>query len=220
MPSSTRRRAASTTSTQILDVAEQLAQTRGFNGFSYADIAAKLGITKASLHYHFATKAHLGRALIERYSTSFTQALWEIEASGLDAEAQLKRYAKLYGDVLSNDRICLCGMLAAEVTTLPDSMQRAIRRFFDENEAWLTRVLEAGRRARHVTFDGDARESARVLTAALEGAMLLARSYGDVTRFTTAATRLLREFTPAHRARQNSLRRSPPLMRRRPPIRG
>ena len=48
------------TASRILDVAERLAQTQGYNGFSYADIAAELGITKASLHYHFASKADLG----------------------------------------------------------------------------------------------------------------------------------------------------------------
>lgn len=64
----------------ILDVAERLLQTRGYNGFSYADIAADLGVTKASLHYHFATKAALGHALIERYATAFARALAAIEA--------------------------------------------------------------------------------------------------------------------------------------------
>ena len=54
------------TRSRILDVAEQLVQTRGFNGFSYADISAELGITKASLHYHFATKAEHGRTLVAR----------------------------------------------------------------------------------------------------------------------------------------------------------
>ena len=192
-----RAQAPSTTSTQILDVAERLAQTRGFNGFSYADIAAELGITKASLHYHFATKADLGRALIERYTASFAAELSKIEASGLDGRAQLGQYVQVYGDVLSRDRLCLCGMLAAEVTTLPDSMQTAIRKFFDENEVWLKRVLEAGRRARALTFDGDATEVAGVLTAGLEGAMLLARSYGDATRFSSAAARLLDDLTRA-----------------------
>jgi hypothetical protein len=35
-----------------------------------------------------------------------------------------------------------------------------------------------------------------VLTATLEGAMLLARSYSDVTRFAHAAERTLAELTP------------------------
>src|SRR5471032_3457361 len=138
------------TAVQILNVAERLAQTRGFNGFSYADIAAELNVTKASLHYHFASKAELGRALIERYSAGFAQALSSIEASKANARGRLEQYVQVYADVLSRDRMCLCGMLAAEYTTLPDPMKRAIRMFFDDKEAWLTRVLEFGRRSAHV----------------------------------------------------------------------
>ena len=40
-------------------------QTRGYNGFSYADIAAELGVTKATLHFHYATKEQLGVRLID-----------------------------------------------------------------------------------------------------------------------------------------------------------
>lgn len=185
------------TSAQILDVAERLAQTRGFNGFSYADIAAELGITKASLHYHYPSKAELGRALIDRYSAAFAVALSGIEQSGAPAPAQLARYVAIYADVLQRGRICLCGMLAAEYTTLPTSMQEAIRGFFDLNERWLLRVLEAGRKAGTVAFAGTARDAAHGITSALEGAMLLARPFGGSARFTIAAERLLREFSPA-----------------------
>jgi TetR/AcrR family transcriptional repressor of nem operon len=198
---------APATSTQILDVAERLAQTRGFNGFSYADVADELGITKASLHYHFATKSALGRALIDRYSQTFTHALAGIERSPDDAHVQLARYVQLYGDVLQSGRICLCGMFAAEYTTLPEDMQRAIRAFFDANEAWLVRVLDAGRRAKAVAFEGPSREAARVLTAALEGAVLLARPYGDTGRFAAAAERLLRDLRPITTRREPAPRK-------------
>ncbi len=86
------------TATRILDVAERLVQTSGFNGFSYADISAELGITKASLHHHFATKAELGRALIERYSEAFNAALKVVDQRGGDAAAKLERYVKLYAE--------------------------------------------------------------------------------------------------------------------------
>jgi TetR/AcrR family transcriptional regulator, transcriptional repressor for nem operon len=187
------------TSSQILDVAERLAQTRGFNGSSYADIAAELGITKASLHYHFPSKAELGRAIIDRYSTTFQAALDHLEHSGATATAQLERYVAIYGDVLRGGRICLCGMLAAEYTTLPAGMQEAIRGFFDTNERWLSRLLESGRAAHTIDFDGTTQDAARNITAALEGAMLLARPYGDGARFAAAADRLLRQFSPAQR---------------------
>src|SRR5580704_17748765 len=93
-------------SQRILDVAEQLAQTRGFNGFSYADIAARLAVTKASLHYHFPSKTELGTALIGRYHRNFVAALAGIDASARTAGEKLARYAGLYDAVLRNDRMC------------------------------------------------------------------------------------------------------------------
>src|SRR5260370_29682798 len=102
------------TSRRILDVAERLVQTRGFNAFSYADIASALRVTKATLHYHFPTKAKLGERLIERYETAFLAALDGIDATCLDDGGKLKAYVGIYADVLDNNRMCLCGMLAAD----------------------------------------------------------------------------------------------------------
>src|ERR1044072_4167502 len=119
------------TAVKALDIAEQLPQPRGLNGFSYGDIAAELHITKASLHYHFASKAELGRALITRYTAAFQQALSAIQRHTAEP---LRRYVQLYESVLVRDRMCLCGMLAAEYSTLPAPMQGELRRFFDLND--------------------------------------------------------------------------------------
>lgn len=110
------------TADRILDLAEHLVQTRGFNGFSYADIARELGVTKASLHYHFPTKADLGLRLIERYSESFARSLASINAGNDSASTKLATYASIYRRVLNDDRMCLCGMLAADYSTLPQPM--------------------------------------------------------------------------------------------------
>ena len=98
-------------------------QTRGFNNFSYADIASELGITTASLHYHFPGKAELGQALITRYAQRFSQALTQIEQGQPNARAKLEAYAGLYADVLRGKRMCMCGILAAEYQTLPKPMR-------------------------------------------------------------------------------------------------
>ena len=55
------RRTEGGTASKILDVAERLVQLRGFNGFSYADVAEELGISKASLHYHSPERPSSGR---------------------------------------------------------------------------------------------------------------------------------------------------------------
>ena len=176
---------------RILDVAERLVQTRGFNGFSYADIAEALDVTKASLHYHFPSKADLGRRLIERYEQTFLAVLKGIDATGAAPREKLKRYARIYADVLRDNRMCLCGMLASDYATLPKAMKEDVRHFFDENEHWLVAVLEQGRKSGALEFKGSPLDLARVIVGSLEGAMMLARSYGEPARFDTAAERLI-----------------------------
>jgi TetR/AcrR family transcriptional repressor of nem operon len=185
------------TATRILDVAERLVQARGFNGFSYADVAEELGISKAALHYHFPGKAELGEALMERYAARFAEALVAVDATEPDAHEKLRAYARLYADVFQDERMCLCGMLAADYATLPDPMRRSVVRFFDDNEAWLAHVLEEGREAGTLRFTGSAREVARTIVSGLEGAMLVARPYGDNARFRTIADLLIEGLAAA-----------------------
>ena len=186
-----RQRGEANTASRILDIAERLVQSRGFNGFSYADIAAELNVTKASLHYHFPGKAELGEALIVRYAARFADALEQIDEQGGDARARLDAYAGIYGDVLRDQRMCLCGMLAADYETLPEPMQAAVIRFFDDNEVWLVGVLERGLEEGSLQLAGSPRDAAQTIVSGLEGAMLVARPYGDVHRFEAAAAGLL-----------------------------
>jgi TetR/AcrR family transcriptional repressor of nem operon len=185
------RTAETGTAERILDVAEALVQSRGFNGFSYADVAEALGISKAALHYHFPGKAELGEALIARYASRFGDALVAVDRDEPDGPAKLRAYARLYADVFQDDRMCLCGMLAADYATLPDPMRERVVRFFDDNERWLARVLEAGRSEGTLRFHGSSRSVARTLVGGLEGAMLVARPYGDIRRFRAAAALLI-----------------------------
>lgn len=182
------------TAERILDIASRLVQSRGFNGFSYADVAAELHVTKASLHYHFATKAELGRRLIERYEAEFLEALAGIDHKSRSALDRLQRYVRLYASVLAESRMCLCGMLAAESGTLPEPMRAGLQHYFDANEHWLARVLDEGREAGELRFEGRPLAVAAMLVGALEGAMMLARSYGDSGRFDSAAQRLLADL--------------------------
>jgi TetR/AcrR family transcriptional repressor of nem operon len=167
------------TAERILDIAERLLQTRGFNNFSYADIAAELGITTASLHYHYPGKAELGQALITRYAQRFSQALNQIDQHQPNARAKLEAYATIYADVLKGNRMCMCGILAAEYQTLPQPMRTEVIRFFDDNQKWLTDLLKEGKTDRTLHFSGTVEDVAQNILSTLEGAMLVARPTGQ-----------------------------------------
>jgi TetR/AcrR family transcriptional regulator, transcriptional repressor for nem operon len=187
--------ATSNTRTAVLDIAERLVQQRGFNGFSYADVAAELGVTTAALHYHFSSKSELGEALIERYAARFSSALDDISERRVTVSAKLRAYSDLYLGVLRDHRMCLCGMLAAEYHTLPAPMRDTVVRFFDDNHAWLTSLLEEGRVDGSLRYTGAAQATAQMIVGTLEGAMLVTRPYQDTRRFEAIAGRLLAEIT-------------------------
>lgn len=66
---------------RIMDHAQLLVQMVGYNGFSYADIAQKLGIRKATIHYYFPTKSGLCAGLLRRYRKRFREKV----AQGTDS---------------------------------------------------------------------------------------------------------------------------------------
>ena len=181
------------TSSQILDVAERLVQTRGYNAFSYADIASELELSKAALHYHFRSKSVLGDVLIERYSERFFGALARIPEAA-PAREKLATYVDLYRGVLRADRLCMCGILAAEYQTLPTTMRDAVLEFFDRNERWLEGVLLEGIATATIRPQASVRDTAQLLISGLEGAMMLARARGDVDQFDRSAERMLADL--------------------------
>ena len=185
------------TAIRILDAAERMLQVRGYNGFSYGDVAEELGITRAAMHYHFKGKAELGQALIERYATRFAAALDALDETAPDAAAKLRGYADLYLDVITRDRMCLCGMLAAEYRTLPEPLQVSVSAFFDTNTGWLRGVLQQGSTEGSLRLLGTPDDVAAMVLGGLEGAMLITRLDGDVARFSAATDRLLGGLVPA-----------------------
>jgi len=139
--------AHSATADRVVEAATSVVQTRGYNGFSYADIADLVGIRTSSLHHHFPAKGDLGQEVASRYRRAFGEALADIESDTDDPIARLERYVHLYARQLSDHgRICLCGMLAAEYATLPAPVQGEVRGFFDDQREWLARRVSRGPR--------------------------------------------------------------------------
>jgi TetR/AcrR family transcriptional repressor of nem operon len=183
---------------RILDLTQRLVQSRGYNAFSFHDLAKELGIRTASIHYHFPTKADLGVALLQRYRDGFRAALSGISASGDPPLRRLDGFAGLFERTFKADnQLCLCGMLSAEVASLPKPVAQEVQSFFEETERWLADVLATGRKARSIGFEGSPRNQARMLLAMLEGAMVVARGMRRSTYFRGVARSYLTKLKAA-----------------------
>lgn len=172
---------------------QHLIQTRGFNAISYQDIADEVGIRKASIHHHFRTKFDLGRAVIERYRHQAREMIGA--ASSLTPTEQLTAYFgpyRMFSE--TDDMVCLCGALAGEFLALPSAMRDEVRRFFDEHQKWLEMVLRAGKDSGEFTLAGDPREEARLFFSALQGALLVKRTSGDVNQIESVIAGLMRRI--------------------------
>ena len=183
---------------RILDIAQRLIQSRGYNAFSFHDLAKELGIRTASIHYHFPTKADLGVVLLRRYRQTFGQELAAIAARSDNALSALAGFAALFQRTLKIDsQLCMCGMLSAEVESLPKAVAAEVQRFFNETELWLAEVLAGGRRAQLIAFGGSPRTQARMLIAMMEGAMVVARGMRHNAYFQGMARNYLQKLKAA-----------------------
>ena len=182
---------------EILDVGEQLVQTRGYDGFSYRDIAEQVGIRSATIHYYYPTKADLLDAVTERYRQGFAASVAAIDSTEEHtALERVRAFCGLFQATLKADRLCLCGMLASGTATIPPTADEHARAFFAEHHAWLATTFAAGVADGSVQSLRDPGAFAAMFLAALEGGMMLARSLGRPAHLDEIVENLLELLGP------------------------
>lgn len=183
------------TRTAILDTAERLIQSHGSNGISYQTISDIVGIRKASIHYHFPTKEKLIEEVIRRYCRTFMDAVDGILDTDAPAPVKLRKYTALFERTLregAGKKVCLCGMLGAELASLGRPAALLLRRFYRDNGRRLARILTEGRRDGTIHYQGDAQTVGMMVFSFLEGAMLISRADGGARQFRGVIDRLVR----------------------------
>jgi len=171
---------------QLMDVAQSLVQTKGYNAMSYRDLASEVGIKTSSIHYYFPNKDDLGIALLQRYRSALKEAIKIIDSEIEDPYKKIERYIELFVDTAHAGKICLGGMCATDSETLSDAMRIEIKYFYTENEAWLTAICKQGKQSGKFNFEGSAKIKAELIFAMLEGALISARLFNDEKRIVSA----------------------------------
>ncbi|PWK92720.1 TetR/AcrR family transcriptional regulator [Fulvimonas soli] len=181
---------------KLLDSARYLIQTRGYNGFSYADVAEQVEVRKASIHHHFPTKADLARAVVEQSRAAITEQTRLIEGSEFDPLRQLLFYTGYWERCIADASapFCVAGMLASELPSLPEDLAEGVRAHFRDLSRWLETVLTRGAQLGVFRLKGAASAEAESFMSTVYGAMLTARAYGEPAKFSQIVQGALRRL--------------------------
>lgn len=163
----------------ILNMAEDLLQYKGFNGFSYAHIASELGVKNAAIHYHFPTKEAMGCAVIKRYRDRFQLWINNSRIKELPPEKKMDWFFGIYTDErVDEGKVCLVGSMEVEFNTIPEALQNEVEALHRELLAWLEITLAEGRDAGVFRFHGEPANKAALILSSLQGGLQMARALG------------------------------------------
>ena len=164
---------------------------RGYNGFSFRDVAADVGIKSASIHYHFPTKAELAAAVAKDYRAWCSDALDGLSAT--DVPGLLSEYGDLFVAMLKDQgSVCLGGVLVIDASTLPPQVREQVTLFFDAHHVWVSSVLRKGQMNGEIRNEIDADRFAATFVSSIEGAMMVARGIGNPDHLSETIAQLIR----------------------------
>lgn len=153
------------TRSEIIRLGNELIRSVGYNAFSYADIAKKLNVKNAAIHYYFPAKSDLGVAIIKENQELFL--IMTERWRKLDYRQQYEKYITMHDRLVKTHRTCIVGSLASSFDTLPADMQEELQKLVNTILNWLTDLLTRGREKGVFNFKETPRVKANMTHSAL-----------------------------------------------------
>ncbi len=177
--------------TKLESVATEAVQRKGLHNLSFRTLADEVGVKSASVHYYFPGKSDLASKLIENYSDSFAELLKQIDSRKRGLKGKLEGFVQIFEDAVKDDKLCLCGMMAAEVSTLDDESRLLLKHYFELAEDWIANILSENNE--QISVNIQPLKLAKIIMSGLQGAILLDRVDGSLDRI-KAQRDLIRSF--------------------------
>lgn len=136
---------------KILSVATELLIRNGFGGFRFSDVAERLNITRANIHYHFGNKENLAEEVVVRYVDVTLERFGHIcldRASTLDtkihemAESNRARYLTYNPTENTGNAWSLIARMRLERDMIGPRARRAIEKFSAGLDRYVRQALE------------------------------------------------------------------------------
>lgn len=177
------------TKSRIVEIATELIQQRGYQGFSYQDIATRLDIKKASIHYHFPKKEDLGIAVISAYYQYIQEWIGKHDLDRMTAREKLEIYFRFFAETALHGELgCVMNGFLAESGSLPEVLREKLAWFEKWHMELVTEKVREGVEKGEFKKRGTPEEQALFIIAATMGALNMAHEkqmpgyYDTVTR--------------------------------------
>ncbi|MGM0865166.1 MAG: TetR/AcrR family transcriptional regulator [Bacillota bacterium] len=164
---------------QIVDLAIKLIQQKGYVAFSYDDISKQLGVTKASIHYHFEKKEDLGVAVTERLLIRLQNSLLLIKNSSVSAEEKLNQFIQQQAERFECTEICPISSLQTDFESLPNIVQKKIEEVSRLELTVMKEIVTEAQIEKIINGSEDVHMIAVMILSSVKGALLYRRVLGD-----------------------------------------
>jgi TetR/AcrR family transcriptional repressor of nem operon len=170
---------AADTAERILDTAHLLMVDRGYAAFSYADVAEKINVSKATIHHHFPAKEDLAIEVLRRHRLRLVENLAALDGAVAEPLDRLTRYMRHWESCIQKgtEPMCIAALLGAELPSLPVPVGNETRLHFMALHRWLQKTLELGSKQKTIRLTQTSSREAEVVMATVHGAMISARAY-------------------------------------------
>ena len=184
---------AAQTRGHIIEKAAQLFNQRGYAGTSMAELMTATGLQKGGIYNHFASKDELAIAAfdysIRLASRRHVRALKGKQGSSEKLQAIVAAFADSF-EAISAWGGCPLMNTAIDSDDAHPGLKVLAQQAMDDWRYWIRRISQKGIDAGELTPSTDADAVATILIATLEGALMLAKLYGDRTHLDRAKMHL------------------------------
>ncbi|MCY1301310.1 putative HTH-type transcriptional regulator YxaF [compost metagenome] len=162
----------------------------GYHGTTMDTLSAACGLTKASFYHHYPNKESLLRDVLEWTHGRISESLFSIAFDeSLAPQERLAKMGRRASKLFQDDAIgCLMGVVAVDATYGKSELMVPIRQFLDDWARAFTHLYLAG------FGEEEARKLGSQLVADFEGAILMARIYGDPSYIDAVTQRALSQL--------------------------
>ena len=136
----------------IVDTAERHFALHGYNKVTMEDIAAELGVSKASLYYYFKDKGEVFKAVFEKIEGAFWDDLSALFEKDMPGRKRLKTYLELRFR-LFHKYLTIAGIGSGPIVELNSMLPRLAADFRTKECGIVKRILESSDEFRRNDLD-------------------------------------------------------------------